>query len=57
MGFVSFNIVLPGPLVLFFSTHNVGSQNDLDLVHLDSWDILNFLYASFAIVCLGFYEI
>lgn len=63
--FVSFNIVLPIPLVLFFSTHNVASHNDLDQVlpsplsvsasmtlaiHPDSLDIANGLY------CLYLYK-
>lgn len=63
--FVSFNIVLLIPLVLFFSTHNVGPHNDLDWVlpsplsvsasmtlaiHPDSLDTANDLY------CLYLYK-
>lgn len=60
--FVSLNIVLPIPLVLFFSTHNVGSHNDLLpsplsvsasmtlAIHPDSLDTANNLD------CLYFYK-
>ena len=56
--FVSFNIVLPVPLVLFFST-NSQCSHDLDLDYLGFLDIIIIiiiLSIAFAIVCLGFYD-